>query len=93
MTKRIGLYPRVRVEGGGNGVVSQAGAVRRDVPPMGPGTAPEKYLLCVGVAGLLIAAPGAAVGYFEGFQDGTEVGDFAWGRRRASRTSTACSPA
>ncbi|MEW1569726.1 transposase, partial [Streptomyces sp. NPDC093509] len=27
MSKRIGLYPRVRVEGGGRGVVSQAGAV------------------------------------------------------------------
>lgn len=27
MSKRIGLYPRVRVEGGGSGVVSQAGAV------------------------------------------------------------------
>ncbi|MFG2261109.1 IS1380 family transposase [Streptomyces mirabilis] len=27
MSKRIGLYPRVRVEGGGGGVVSQAGAV------------------------------------------------------------------
>ena len=27
MSKRIGLYPRVRVEGGGNGTVSQAGAV------------------------------------------------------------------
>ncbi|WP_329224342.1 IS1380 family transposase [Streptomyces canus] len=27
MTKRIGSYPRVRVEGGGRGVVSQAGAV------------------------------------------------------------------
>lgn len=25
--KRIGFYPRVRVEGGGRGVVSQAGAV------------------------------------------------------------------
>lgn len=27
MKKRIGFYPRVRVEGGGRGVVSQAGAV------------------------------------------------------------------
>ncbi|PVE05770.1 hypothetical protein Y717_34490 [Streptomyces scopuliridis RB72] len=27
MKKRIGSYPRVRVEGGGRGVVSQAGAV------------------------------------------------------------------
>ncbi|CAK7284819.1 IS1380 family transposase [Streptomyces misionensis] len=27
MSKRIGLYPRVRVEGGGSGTVSQAGAV------------------------------------------------------------------
>ncbi|MFE4824148.1 IS1380 family transposase [Streptomyces sp. NPDC056704] len=27
MSRRIGLYPRVRVEGGGNGTVSQAGAV------------------------------------------------------------------
>ncbi|GAA4053795.1 hypothetical protein [Streptomyces shaanxiensis] len=27
MSKRIGLYPRVRVEGGGSAVVSQAGAV------------------------------------------------------------------
>lgn len=27
MKKRIGAYPRVRVEGGGRGVVSQAGAV------------------------------------------------------------------
>ena len=27
MSKRIGLYPRVRVEGGGSGAVSQAGAV------------------------------------------------------------------
>lgn len=27
MSKRIGLYPRVRVEGGGRGAVSQAGAV------------------------------------------------------------------
>ncbi|MET7978257.1 transposase, partial [Streptomyces mirabilis] len=27
MSRRIGLYPRVRVEGGGNGPVSQAGAV------------------------------------------------------------------
>ncbi|GAA3770427.1 hypothetical protein GCM10022206_06230 [Streptomyces chiangmaiensis] len=27
MSKHIGLYPRVRVEGGGRGVVSQAGAV------------------------------------------------------------------
>ena len=27
MTKSIGSYPRVRVEGGGSGVVSQAGAV------------------------------------------------------------------
>jgi hypothetical protein len=27
VSKRIGLYPRVRVEGGGHGVVSQAGAV------------------------------------------------------------------
>ncbi|MFF3577852.1 hypothetical protein [Streptomyces mirabilis] len=53
-------------------------ADRWDVPPMGPGNAPEKWLLRVGVAGLLIAAPGAAVGYFEGFQDGTEAGDFAW---------------
>ncbi|GAB1329923.1 hypothetical protein ACE1SV_42620 [Streptomyces sennicomposti] len=26
MKKRIGSYPRVRVEGGGRGVVSQAGA-------------------------------------------------------------------
>ncbi|MGW6155674.1 hypothetical protein ACWFRM_21395 [Streptomyces sp. NPDC055144] len=51
---------------------------RRDVPPVGPGTAPEKWLLRVGVVGLLIAAPGAAVGYFEGFRDGTEAGDFAW---------------
>jgi hypothetical protein len=53
-------------------------ADRWDVPPMGPGTAPEKWLLRVGVVGLLIAAPGVAVGYFEGFQDGTEAGDFAW---------------
>ncbi|KUN50683.1 hypothetical protein AQJ46_51210, partial [Streptomyces canus] len=27
MKKRIGFYPRVRAEGGGRGVVSQAGAV------------------------------------------------------------------
>ncbi|MFJ3251223.1 hypothetical protein ACIPJT_37675, partial [Streptomyces sp. NPDC086782] len=27
MKKRIGSYPRVRIEGGGRGVVSQAGAV------------------------------------------------------------------
>ncbi|MCZ4100801.1 hypothetical protein [Streptomyces sp. H39-C1] len=27
MSKRFGLYPRVHVEGGGTGVVSQAGAV------------------------------------------------------------------
>ncbi|MBB5938570.1 hypothetical protein FHS42_005659 [Streptomyces zagrosensis] len=27
MSKRIGLYPRVRVEGGGSGAVSQAGSV------------------------------------------------------------------
>lgn len=27
MSKRIGLYPRVRVEGGGRGTVSQAGSV------------------------------------------------------------------
>ena len=27
MSKRIGLYPRVRVEGSGSGAVSQAGAV------------------------------------------------------------------
>lgn len=27
VSKRIGLYPRVRVEGGGSGAVSQAGAV------------------------------------------------------------------
>ncbi|MEU9210428.1 hypothetical protein AB0D27_21335 [Streptomyces sp. NPDC048415] len=53
-------------------------ADRWDVPPVGPGTAPEKWLLRVGVVGLLIASPGAAVGYFEGFQDGTEAGDFAW---------------
>ncbi|MEU9954884.1 hypothetical protein [Streptomyces sp. NPDC050982] len=52
-------------------------ADRRDVPPVGPGTAPEKWLLRVCVVGLLIAAPGAAVGYFEGFQDGTEAGGFA----------------
>lgn len=35
MKKRMGSYPRVRVEGGGRGVVSQAGAVRaagRDDP-------------------------------------------------------------
>ncbi|MFF1400938.1 hypothetical protein ACFVZD_45370 [Streptomyces sp. NPDC058287] len=51
---------------------------RWDVPPMGPGTAPEKWLLRVGVVGLFIAAPGVAVGYFEGFQDGTEAGAFAW---------------
>ncbi|TRO64977.1 hypothetical protein [Streptomyces sp. IB201691-2A2] len=53
-------------------------ADRRGVPPVGPGTAPEKWLLRVGVVGLLIAAPGVAVGYFEGFQDGTEAGGFAW---------------
>ncbi|MFG2350434.1 hypothetical protein [Streptomyces phaeochromogenes] len=53
-------------------------ADRRDMPPVGPGAAPEKWLLRVGVLGLLIAAPGAAVGYFEGFQDGTEAGGFAW---------------
>ncbi|MGD1222042.1 hypothetical protein AB9Q10_26880 [Streptomyces krungchingensis] len=53
-------------------------ADRWDVPPVGPGTAPEKWLLRVGVLGLLIAAPGAAVGYFEGFDDGTEAGAFAW---------------
>ncbi|MEU5341933.1 hypothetical protein AB0H18_14030 [Streptomyces sp. NPDC020766] len=35
-------------------------------------------MLRVGVVGLLLAAPGVAVGYFEGFQDGTEAGDFAW---------------
>lgn len=45
---------------------------------MGPGPAPEKWLLRFGVVGLLIAAPGVAVGYFEGFQDGMEAGDFAW---------------
>ncbi|MEV0222023.1 hypothetical protein [Streptomyces sp. NPDC050704] len=49
-----------------------------DVPPVGPGTAPEKWLLRVGVAGLLIGALGAAVGCFEGFQEGTAAGDFAW---------------
>ncbi|MEU9883870.1 hypothetical protein [Streptomyces phaeochromogenes] len=27
MSERIGLYPRVRVEGGSSGTVSQAGAV------------------------------------------------------------------
>lgn len=27
MSKRVGLYPRARVEGGGSGLVSQAGAV------------------------------------------------------------------
>ena len=53
-------------------------ADRWDVTLVGPGSAPEKWLLRVGVVGLLIAAPGAAVGYFEGFQDGTEAGGFAW---------------
>ncbi|MEU1199749.1 hypothetical protein ABZ446_26475 [Streptomyces sp. NPDC005813] len=53
-------------------------ADRWDVTPVGPGTAPEKWLLRVGVLGLLLAAPGAAVGYFEGFDDGTEAGGFAW---------------
>lgn len=27
VSKRIGVYPRVRLEGGGSGVVSQTGAV------------------------------------------------------------------
>lgn len=53
-------------------------ADRRNVPPVGPGAAPEKWLLRVGVVGLFIAAPGVAVGYFEGFRDGTEAGGFAW---------------
>ncbi|MFF4562228.1 hypothetical protein [Streptomyces sp. NPDC001435] len=53
-------------------------ADRWDLPPVGPGAAPEKWLLRVGFVGLLMAAPGVAVGYFEGFQDDTEAGAFAW---------------
>ncbi|MEW2567243.1 hypothetical protein [Streptomyces sp. NPDC047070] len=49
-----------------------------DIPPVGPGRAPEKWLLRVGLVGLFIATPGVAVGYFEGFDDGTEAGAFAW---------------
>ncbi|MFH8462497.1 hypothetical protein [Streptomyces sp. NPDC017991] len=48
-----------------------------DTPPVGPGRGPEKWLLRVGVVGLFIATPGVAVGYFEGFEDGTEAGAFA----------------
>ncbi|MFE9598841.1 hypothetical protein [Streptomyces hokutonensis] len=53
-------------------------ADRWDLPPSGPGTAPEKWLLRIGFVGLLLAAPGVAVGCFEGFQDDTEAGAFAW---------------
>ncbi|MGW1027630.1 hypothetical protein ACWD4J_28690 [Streptomyces sp. NPDC002577] len=53
-------------------------AARRDVPPVGPGAALEKWLLRIGVVGLFFAAPGVAVGYFEGFQEETEAGAFAW---------------
>ncbi|MEV5488100.1 hypothetical protein AB0L47_08835 [Streptomyces bobili] len=53
-------------------------ADRWDVPPVGPGAAPEKWLLRVGFVGLLIGVPGVAVGYFEGFDDGTDAGAFAW---------------
>ncbi|MFH0178445.1 hypothetical protein [Streptomyces cacaoi] len=45
---------------------------------MGPGAAPEKWLWRVGFVGLLIGAPGVAVGCFEGFDDGTDAGAFAW---------------
>ncbi|MFE7933975.1 hypothetical protein ACFU6S_35705 [Streptomyces sp. NPDC057456] len=53
-------------------------ADRWGVPPVGPGAAPEKWLWRVGFVGLLLAAPGVAVGYFEGFDDGTDAGAFAW---------------
>lgn len=45
---------------------------------MGHGAAPEKWLWRVGFVGLLIGLPGVAVGYFEGFDDGTDAGAFAW---------------
>ncbi|MFD7878442.1 hypothetical protein ACFV5G_30845 [Streptomyces sp. NPDC059766] len=53
-------------------------ADRWDVPPVGPGAAPEKWLWRVGFVGLLVGAPGVAVGYFVGFDDGTDAGAFAW---------------
>ncbi|MFJ5268979.1 hypothetical protein [Streptomyces sp. NPDC088358] len=54
-------------------------AERWDVPPVGPAAvALGKWLLRVGVVGLLIAVPGVALGCFEGFGDGTEAGALAW---------------
>ncbi|MEU9432893.1 hypothetical protein [Streptomyces sp. NPDC048252] len=53
-------------------------ADRWDVPPVGPGAAPEKWLWRVGFVGLVIGIPGVAVGYFEGFDDDTAAGAFAW---------------
>ncbi|MEV0743288.1 hypothetical protein AB0I51_46940 [Streptomyces sp. NPDC050549] len=53
-------------------------ADRWDLPPLGPGAAPEKWLLRIGFVGLLLAAPGVAVGCFNGFQDDTEASAFAW---------------
>jgi hypothetical protein len=53
-------------------------ADHRGLPSVGPGAAPQKWLLGVGFVGLLMVAPGVAVGCFEGFQDDTEAGAFAW---------------
>ncbi|MEU4087843.1 hypothetical protein [Streptomyces aureus] len=51
---------------------------RGKATPAGPGAGPGTWLLGMALLGLLMVTPGVAVGYFEGFQDDTEAGAFAW---------------